>query len=94
MYVTGPEGFGTGTYSIALSDDPRLRLLYYRAPDGIDYVADQTVAPNAMIIISQVGTGTIVGTFSGVVSAAGRPDIVITDGEFTVRRDHDLLGAC
>jgi hypothetical protein len=94
LYLTGPKGFGTGTYSSAQGQDPRLRLLYYRAPEGGDYFADPAAAESAMITISHVDIGTISGTFFGVLKAEGHPDVVITDGEFLVRREHDLELPC
>jgi hypothetical protein len=96
LRVTGSQGFGTGTYSIAQQvDDPRLRmLLYYRSPEGIDYFAEPVVPEDLTIVISDVGAATVAGSFWGVVRAAGYADVMITDGHFTVRREYDLQMPC
>jgi hypothetical protein len=96
LRVSSHEGFGSGTYSIAQrAEDPEFRmLLYFRAPEGVDYFAEPVVPEDATIVISQVGPSTIDGTFFGVVRAAGLPDVIITDGEFSVRREHDLQVPC
>jgi hypothetical protein len=87
---------GVGTYSVAQSvDDPSLRIsLYYRAPEGIDYMAEPVTQEDATIVVSHVGKSTIDGTFFGVLKAAGQQDVMITDGEFTVRREHDIESSC
>jgi hypothetical protein len=56
--------------------------------------ASALVDEDATIVISHVGPSTIEGTFIGVVEAAGYPAVIITDGEFTVRRDNDLQLPC
>jgi hypothetical protein len=87
---------GLGTYSTAQSvDDPTLRIsLYYQAPDGIDYIAEPVTPDDVTIVISHIGGATIDGTFFGVAKAAGQPDVMITDGAFTVRREQDMEASC
>jgi hypothetical protein len=89
-------GMAEGTYSIARRlDDPTFRIrLYYRSADGIDYFAAPSVPEDVTLVISRVGSSTIDGTFFGVVKADGQPDVVITDGEFTVRREHTVKERC
>lgn len=81
-----------GTYSIAhVEDDPTFRLsMYYQDPEGTEYLANPVVPEDATIVISQVGPRTMSGTFFGVVKAPDRADVLITDGEFVVRREFDI----
>ena len=85
---------GPGTYTIAqtASDSTFTMELYYQSPDGTDYFAAPVVPEDATIVISSVGGLTIDGTFFGIVKAPGVPDVVITEGEFAVRRDFDIRG--
>lgn len=86
------ETIGAGVYSVAQleNDSTLLVTIYYQDPEGIDYFAEPVVPEDATIEITNVGSRTIDGTFFGVVKAPDRPDIVITNGEFTVRREHDI----
>jgi hypothetical protein len=81
-----------GTYSIAHQvNDPTFRIsIFYQDPGGIEYVASPVVPEDATIVISHVGPTTVGGTFFGIVKAADRPDVVITDGEFMVRTERDV----
>jgi hypothetical protein len=83
---------GVGTHSIAqMANDSTFGIdIYYQDPDGIDHYAEPVVPEDATIVITHIGGSTIDGTFFGVVKAAGRPDVMITNGEFTVRRELDL----
>jgi hypothetical protein len=95
LRVSSGEDLGLGSYSIALGPDPTVRIhLYYRDAQGIDYFAGPVVPDDATVVISYIGPSTIEGTFFGVLKAVGHPDVTITDGEFTVRREHDLRPEC
>jgi hypothetical protein len=86
---------GVGTHSVAqVANDSTFTIsIYYQASDGTDYFAEPIVPEDATIVISSVGSSTIDGTFLGVVKAPGRPDVMITEGEFSVRREFDSSGS-
>jgi hypothetical protein len=96
MSAFRPMGFGVGSYSVdQRTDDPSFRIrLYYRTPEGIDYFAEPVVPSDATLEIYRVGASTVDGAFFGVLKAEGQPDVVITDGEFSVRREHDYKPPC
>jgi hypothetical protein len=78
---------GLGTYTIGeQATDSTFRMgLYYQHPDGIGYLTRE----DATIVFSHIGPSSIGGSFFGVLESTGRPDLMITDGEFMVRREHD-----
>ncbi len=83
---------GVGTHSVAeMANDSTFGIdIFYQHSDGLDYYAEPVVPEDATIVITQIGGSTIDGTFFGVVKAPDRTDIVITNGEFTVRREFDI----
>ncbi len=96
LRVSGGQDLGLGTYTNAqdLSDPPVRIHLYYRDAQGIDYFAGPVIPDDATVVISYIGPSTVEGMFFGVLKAVGHPDVIITDGEFTVRREHDLRPEC
>ena len=82
---------GPGTYTAdQRATDPTFRMgIYYRHPEGVGYVTRRPVPDDATILITHFGPTAIGGSFFGVLRAEGRPNLVITDGEFMVRRELD-----
>jgi len=83
---------GVGTHSVAqMVNDSTFGIdIYFQDQDGTDYYAEPVAPEDATVVITHIGSSTIDGTFFGVVRAPGRPDINITNGEFTVRREFDI----
>jgi hypothetical protein len=93
LRVSSAQGSpGPGTWSIAQRErDPTFGLtLVYVDAAGTGYRARPVVPEDATIMISHVGSTSISGTFFGLVKAQDGADVTITDGEFMVRREHDM----
>ncbi|MBW8324114.1 MAG: hypothetical protein K0M50_05060 [Prolixibacteraceae bacterium] len=60
-------------------------LIGYSDKTGTLYTQG-SVNPNATITITEINAGAVRGTFSGTLKASGKPDIVLTQGEFFVWR--------
>ncbi len=59
-------------------------LIAYKDKAGTVYT--QGVPGNASITVSEITATEVRGTFSGTLKATGKADVVITDGEFFVKR--------
>jgi hypothetical protein len=60
-------------------------LISYQDKSGTNYT-QASVNSDASITISEITATTVKGFFSGTLLASGKPDIVITNGEFFVWR--------
>ena len=83
--VQAYPGLGTYTADHRATDSTFRMGIYYQHPEGIGYLTHE----DGTIVISHIGPTAIGGTFFGVLKSEGRPDIMITDGEFMVRREHE-----
>jgi hypothetical protein len=83
---------GPGTWSIAQRERDSTFGLTMVFVDGAGngYRAQPVVPEDATIMISHVGSTAIAGTFFGRVKALDGVEVTITDGEFVVRREHDI----
>ncbi len=59
-------------------------LIAYKDKAGTVYT--QGVPGNASITVSEITATEVRGTFSGTLKATGKDDVMITDGEFFVKR--------
>ncbi len=65
---------GTILVGVLMSYDDSTGTLYSQAGDDV------------VVTITSIAYASISGTFSGTLKASGKPDMVITDGKFTVKR--------
>ena len=83
--VQAYPGLGSYTPGLQATDSTFRMGIYYQHPEGIGYLTRE----DGTVVISHVGPTSIGGTFFGVLKSEGRPDLMITDGEFMVRREHE-----
>ena len=62
-------------------------IMHYQDSNGVLYATDSSVNPTDVVTITDLTATTVRGTFSGRLKSAGRPDMVITNGEFLVKRN-------
>ena len=60
-------------------------IIGYRNALGIDFVSG-TAAPEATIVITELGATRVGGTFFGVLHESGQPDVSLTEGQFLTAR--------
>jgi hypothetical protein len=90
LQIYAGTAIGVGTYS-GYTINPTLSavvgvLMHYQDAGGVLYQSDGG-AVQEVINITELNATTVRGTFTGRLKAAGRPDMVITNGEFLVRRN-------
>ncbi len=61
-------------------------IIGYQDSSGVDYVADGTNPSDATIVITDITSTRVSGTFFGVLKASGHADLAITEGQFVVQR--------
>jgi hypothetical protein len=61
-------------------------LITYQPSQGVVYSSIATATSDAVITITDMTATEVKGTFSGTLQANGHPDIVVTNGEFSLNR--------
>jgi hypothetical protein len=61
-------------------------LITYQPSAGLVYSSVATANSDAVITITELTATDVKGTFSGTLKKAGQPDIVATNGEFSLHR--------
>jgi hypothetical protein len=61
-------------------------LIGYEDATGTLYTQGTGTSIQSQIVLTSVTSESVRGTFSGTLKAAGQPDVVVTNGEFLVRR--------
>jgi hypothetical protein len=61
-------------------------LIAYQNPAGVTFTSGATPSADTRVVITQISTTAVRGTFQGTLRATGQPDLVVTGGEFHVQR--------
>lgn len=61
-------------------------LITYQNPAGVLFSSGATPSADSRVVITQITSSAVRGTFQGTVRASGHPDLVLTAGEFHVQR--------
>jgi hypothetical protein len=88
LQIYSDQTIGAGTYTGFTSVNAVLVgvLIGYQDTSNVDYVNTGSNASDATIVITDVTSTRVSGTFFGVLKAQGHPDVTITEGQFVVQR--------